>query len=93
MKQASEDDHRLESELYAAIASIRSVEEAQKFFIDLCTPAEIQALAPTRRPRRGTRATNGGSVSISRAHAWGYSNARRLRYMAAAFSNVPKCPY
>jgi TrpR-related protein YerC/YecD len=33
-----------EHHLYEAIASIRSVEEARKFFNDLCTPAEIQAM-------------------------------------------------
>ncbi|RDI42069.1 YerC/YecD family TrpR-related protein [Aquicella lusitana] len=35
----------LEQELYEAVAAVRSAEEAKKFFQDLCTPAEIQAMA------------------------------------------------
>lgn len=31
-------------QLYAAITAIKSSEEAEKFFLDLCTPTEIQAL-------------------------------------------------
>jgi TrpR-related protein YerC/YecD len=31
--------------LYAAIASLRTPEECRAFFRDLCTPAEIQAMA------------------------------------------------
>src|SRR3990167_6339803 len=34
-----------EHHLYEAIASIRTAEEAENFFVDLCTPAEIQAMA------------------------------------------------
>ena len=34
-----------ERNLYAAIASLRSSEEARAFFRDLCTPAELQAMA------------------------------------------------
>ncbi len=42
---ASTSDHRLENHLFDAIASIRTAEEAQQFFRDLCTPNEIQAMA------------------------------------------------
>jgi TrpR-related protein YerC/YecD len=34
-----------EEHLYKAIVSIRTVEEAKKFFEDLCTPTERQAMA------------------------------------------------
>jgi TrpR-related protein YerC/YecD len=34
-----------ERSLYAAIASLKSVDECRAFFRDLCTPAELQALA------------------------------------------------
>lgn len=41
-QQPSEDP---EHQLFAAIALIKTPEEAQKFFHDLCTPAEISAMA------------------------------------------------
>lgn len=31
--------------LYEAIAEIQTIEEAKKFLLDLCTPAELQAMA------------------------------------------------
>ena len=34
-----------ERSLYAAVASLRTPEECRAFFRDLCTPAEIQAMA------------------------------------------------
>jgi TrpR-related protein YerC/YecD len=34
-----------ERSLYAAILTLRTVEECRGFFRDLCTPAEIQAMA------------------------------------------------
>jgi TrpR-related protein YerC/YecD len=34
-----------ERELYAAIVALRNIEECRSFFRDLCTPAELQALA------------------------------------------------
>src|ERR1700759_2300928 len=34
-----------ERNLYAAVASLRSADECRAFFRDLCTPAEIQAMA------------------------------------------------
>lgn len=34
-----------EKDLFEALLKLKSVEEAHKFFIDLCTPAEIQAMA------------------------------------------------
>jgi len=34
-----------ERSLYAAIAALESVDECRNFFRDLCTPAELQALA------------------------------------------------
>jgi TrpR-related protein YerC/YecD len=36
---------RRERSLYEAIVTLRSVEECQSFLRDLCTPAELQALA------------------------------------------------
>jgi TrpR-related protein YerC/YecD len=41
------EDRRRQSEdaLFRAVVSLRDVEECRKFFKDLCTPAEIQALA------------------------------------------------
>ncbi len=35
------DDHHID--LFKAIASIETADEAQRFFSDLCTPAEIKA--------------------------------------------------
>ena len=34
-----------ESRLFAAVASLRTAQECRAFFRDLCTPAEIQAMA------------------------------------------------
>jgi TrpR-related protein YerC/YecD len=34
-----------ERSLYSAILTLRSVEECREFFRDLCTPAELQAMA------------------------------------------------
>ena len=34
-----------ERSLYGAILTLRSVEECREFFRDLCTPAELQAMA------------------------------------------------
>jgi TrpR-related protein YerC/YecD len=34
-----------ERALYAAVLTLRTVEECREFFRDLCTPAELQALA------------------------------------------------
>lgn len=41
-QEAGEDP---EHQLFEAFASLRSAEETKKFFHDLCTPAEIQAMA------------------------------------------------
>lgn len=40
---ASEQD--AEHQLYAAVMTLQSVAEARDFFRDLCTPAELQAMA------------------------------------------------
>lgn len=40
-KESEDPEHRL----FEAIALIRTTEEAKKFFQDLCTPMEIQAMA------------------------------------------------
>ena len=40
---ASEQD--AEHQLYAAVMTLESVPEARDFFRDLCTPAELQAMA------------------------------------------------
>ncbi len=36
---------RNERQLFAAVAALRGAEECRAFFRDLCTPAEIQAMA------------------------------------------------
>jgi TrpR-related protein YerC/YecD len=41
-QQSGEDPEHC---LFAAITLIRTPDEARKFFLDLCTPAEIQAMA------------------------------------------------
>jgi TrpR-related protein YerC/YecD len=38
------DSEEAEHQLYEAIVAIRTVEEAKKFFEDLCTPTERQAM-------------------------------------------------
>jgi TrpR-related protein YerC/YecD len=40
-KESEDPEHKL----FEAIAAIKTPEEARKFFKDLCTPAEIQAMA------------------------------------------------
>ena len=42
---SSSQEALAERNLFAAVASLRSADEAQAFFRDLCTPAEIQAMA------------------------------------------------
>jgi TrpR-related protein YerC/YecD len=48
MKPRRPDDERsqlrAEDALFAAVISLRTVEECRNFFKDLCTPAELQAL-------------------------------------------------
>lgn len=41
---APRDAARAESDLYRAIQSLASEEECRRFFNDLCTPAELEAL-------------------------------------------------
>ena len=36
---------RLETRLYQALLQLKTVEECRHFFVDLCTPAEIEAMA------------------------------------------------
>ncbi|MDX1518009.1 MAG: YerC/YecD family TrpR-related protein [Woeseiaceae bacterium] len=36
---------RTQDALFKAVHSLRSVDECRRFFLDLCTPAELQALA------------------------------------------------
>ena len=38
-----DDHHSCEIDLFEAIALIETADEAEKFFTDLCTPAEIKA--------------------------------------------------
>ncbi len=48
MKQRMRDKaemKRLENKLYQAFLKLESVEEYRRFFADLCTPAEIEAMA------------------------------------------------
>lgn len=44
-KLSAEDAARVEDALYEAILSLRTVDDCRRFFRDLGTPAEIQALA------------------------------------------------
>ncbi|HTV77994.1 MAG TPA: YerC/YecD family TrpR-related protein [Steroidobacteraceae bacterium] len=45
-RNVSESQEALaERNLFAAVASLRSADECRAFFRDLCTPAEIQAMA------------------------------------------------
>ena len=46
MKQKQEqDDGNTAHHLYEAIASLKDTGEAEQFFQDLCSPAELQAMA------------------------------------------------
>ena len=38
-------EQQAEKRLYSAVAALRSAEECKAFFKDLCTPAELQAMA------------------------------------------------
>lgn len=40
-----EQEALAERNLFSAVAALRSVEECRAFFKDLCTPAELQAMA------------------------------------------------
>src|SRR5580698_4919497 len=42
---SSSQEAAAERNLYAAVAALRSGDECRAFFRDLCTPAEIQAMA------------------------------------------------
>jgi TrpR-related protein YerC/YecD len=42
---SSSQEAQAERNLYAAVAALRSGDECRAFFRDLCTPAEIQAMA------------------------------------------------
>ncbi|HEV2700231.1 MAG TPA: YerC/YecD family TrpR-related protein [Steroidobacteraceae bacterium] len=42
---SSSQEAQAERNLFAAVASLRSSDECRAFFRDLCTPAEIQAMA------------------------------------------------
>ena len=39
------NNHPINKQLYEAIALIKTADEAEQFFSDLCTPAELQAIA------------------------------------------------
>lgn len=78
--------------LYRAILSLRTVDEAQRFFRDLCTPAELQALKDrwhvvglleAGRPYRAIHAETGVSVTtigrIRRFMDDGYGGYRLVR--------------
>lgn len=41
----AKDHENHEDKLFEAIAKIKTPEEARKFFLDLCTPKEIEAMA------------------------------------------------
>lgn len=45
MKTRQDLNETVEHQLFEAIAAIRDVDEAKKFFEDLCTPAELQSMA------------------------------------------------
>ncbi len=42
--ESERQQHKAEDALFAAVVSLRSVDECRNFFKDLCTPAELQAL-------------------------------------------------
>ena len=43
-QETARAQRRAEDALFAAVNSLRSVDECRSFFKDLCTPAELQAL-------------------------------------------------
>lgn len=43
-QDTEQQQRRAENALFAAVLSLRDVEECRNFFRDLCTPAELQAL-------------------------------------------------
>lgn len=44
-KQSSREATSRETELYQAICALEDVSECRRFFRDLCTPAELEAMA------------------------------------------------
>ena len=44
-QHSKKENEESEHWLYEAIAAIKTPDEAKQFFVDLCTPAEIQAMA------------------------------------------------
>jgi TrpR-related protein YerC/YecD len=45
MKLGPKRHPEAEKRLYEAVLTLKSVDEARRFFLDLCTPAELQAMA------------------------------------------------
>lgn len=45
MKPTTKSEAKHLKELFAAIEALESVDEARRFFVDLCTPAELTAMA------------------------------------------------
>lgn len=86
-----EQDKKNEAKLFEAIASIKNAEEAKSFFYDLCTPAEIQAMADRwqviplieeGKPYREIFALTGVSVTtIGRV-------ARSLKYGSGGYQTI-----
>ena len=42
--ESERQQHAAENALFAAVVTLKSVDECRNFFKDLCTPAELQAL-------------------------------------------------
>jgi len=44
-KKSASERKKLEDRLYRAVLELETVDECRKFFIDLCTPVEIEAMS------------------------------------------------
>jgi TrpR-related protein YerC/YecD len=78
-------------ELFKAVASIRTAEEAERFLTDLCTPAELQAMAdrwrvaklldkelPYREIYQRTGVSTATITRVARSLVYGESGYRKL---------------
>ena len=98
-------DARKLRDLMKAVTAIDSVEDCRRFFIDLCTPAELQSLSdrwqvaqlldqgvPYRQIYEQTGVSTATVTRVARALAHGEDGYRRVLDQTAAHSAVDPVP-
>jgi TrpR-related protein YerC/YecD len=90
-KTQGEQPGQREGELCEAIAGLRSAKEAHRFLLDLCTPAELRAMAdrwkvarllaqemPYRKIQEETGVSTATVTRVARALVYGDGGYRRV---------------